>query len=326
MTRKRLPVLTALLMLGAATTVAQAQSADNWPNRPIKFVVGFGPGGGTDIIARMFAQPLAQALGQPIVIENKPGAGGTVAAGQVARAAPDGYTAFIMNNGHAVSSIMYRSLPFHAVRDFAPVSMLCEQPLVVVAGRNNAPRHLDGLITRARAQPGVLNFASVGVGSTQHFAAELFKQQAGINMVHVPYKGTPQAVAATMGGEVDMLVEVASPILGQIRSGDLTPLAVTSPTRFAGLPDVPTAQEAGLANYNVTTWYGVAFPAKTPKAIVDRMNAAIQKISQDPNLINQAMNAACQTRATSPADFERHLNSEISRWEAVRKAANIEQQ
>ncbi len=313
----------------AATFLAAplaAVNAQEWPSRPLRMVVGFGPGGGTDIIARMVAQPLAEILGQAVVVENKPGAGGTMGANSVAKANPDGYTMFVMNNGHAVSAAVYQKLPFDSVKDFAPISTLCEQPLVVVAGKKLKAKDISGLIAEAKGNPGKLNFASVGVGSTQHFAGELLQQLSGIDILHVPYKGTPNAMAAVLSGEVDILVEVASPLLGHIRSGDLKALAVTSPARYSGLPDVPTAVESGVPGYNVTTWYGLAFPAGTPAAIVDKMNRAVQTVLANETVRKQTMGAACEPKGSTPAALGQHVSAEIERWRGVMQKAGIAQQ
>lgn len=316
-------LMTALALTIASAFVAHDLHAQEWPARPIKMVVGFGPGGGTDIIARIVAQPLGELLGQSVIVENKPGAGGTLAANSVARAGTDGYTLFIMNNGHAVSAAMYKKLPFDAVKDFAPVSSLCAQPLVVVTSRKFGADDIGGLIKIAKSQPGKLNFASVGVGSTQHFAGELLRQVSGVDITHIPYKGTPNAIAAVLGGEVDMLVEVASPVLGHIRSGDLKALAVTSPERFDGLPAVPTASQAGVQGFDVTTWYAMAFPAGTPKAIVDKMQGAITQVLGQEAVRKQLASSACLTSPSNPAALTQHLNAEIARWDGVREKAGI---
>lgn len=320
------PKRPAALLCALAATLALPAAAQEWPARPIRMMVGFGPGGGTDIIARMVAQPLAEILGQPIVVENKPGAGGTLAAGTVARAAPDGHTVFVMNNGHAVSAAIYRKLPFDSVKDFAPISTLCAQPLVVVAGKRFPAGDIAGLVAMAKAQPGKLNYASVGIGSTQHFAGELLRQVSGIDIVHVPYKGTPNAVAAVLSGEVDLLVEVASPLLGHIRAGELKPLAVTSPQRYEGLPQTPTALESGVAGYDVTTWYGLAFPAGTPAAIVDKMNQAVRRVLANETVKKQALASACLPGASTPQALTRHVEAEIARWSTVMQKAGIAQQ
>jgi len=303
--------------------LAGQATAQDWPQRPLRMLVGFGAGGGTDILARVFAPAMGTALGQPVVIENRPGAGGTIAANQVAKSLPDGYTAFLLNNGHAVSAVMISPLPYEPVADFEPVSMVATMPLVILAGPRAGFGSLQGLVEVARFNPGRLNLASVGIGSTQHFAAELFFQTAGIKLVHVPYKGTPNAIAATTSNETQLLVEVAAPVSGQIRGGALNALAVTSSTRFPGLPNVPTVAEAGLAGYDVTTWYALVFPAKTPASIVEKTRAALRTALAREDVRKLMLNAAFLPSESTPAELAAHIKSEIARWGAVREKAGI---
>lgn len=316
-------------LLGAAlyslAPADQAQAQD-WPNRPVRMVVGFGAGGGTDIIARIIAQPLSEILGQPVVVENKPGAGGTIGADTVAKAPKDGSSIFMMNNGHAVSASLYKSLPYDSLKDFAPVSLVATMPLIITAGNNVAAGNIDALIKLARSQPGKVKFASVGVGSTQHFAGEVFRSLAGIDMRHVPYRGTPAAIAAVRGGEIDLLVEVAAPVIGQIKGGELKALAVTSAQRFPGLPDVPTVAESGLPGYDVTTWYGLAFPAGTPAAIVTKMNGAVAQALAKDSVRKQVTDASFLPATSNQADFTNHIGAEIKRWGQVMQEAGVAQQ
>ncbi len=309
------------LLLAALACQAHAQE---WPQRPLRMLVGFGAGGGTDILARILAPAMGEALGQPVVVENRQGAGGSIAANAVAKAAPDGYTSFMLNNGHAVSAVMLPSLPYDAVADFQPVSMVATMPLVILAGPRAGFGNLQGLIEVAKHNPGKLNLASVGIGSTQHFAAELFFSTAGIKVTHVPYKGTPNAVAATIANETQLLVEVAAPAIGQVRGGALNALAVTSGTRFPGLPGVPTVAEAGLAGYDVTTWYALVLPAKTPLAVVDRTRAALGKALAREDVQKLMLNAAFLPSESTPEALAAHLRSEIARWGAVRTKAGIQ--
>ena len=297
--------------------------AQDWPQRPLRMLVGFGAGGGTDILARIVAPAMGTALGQPVVIENRPGAGGSIAANVVAKSAPDGYTAFMLNNGHAVSAVMIRSLPFHPVDDFQAVSMVATMPLFIVAGPRAGFGSLQGLIDVARLNPGKLNLASVGIGSTQHFAGELFFQSAGIQLVHVPYKGTPNAITATISNETQLLVEVAAPVIGQIRGGALNALAVTSAARFPGLPNVPTAAEAGLPGYDVTTWYALVFPARTPAAIVEKTRVALHTALAREDVQKLMFNAAFLPGESTPEQLAAHMRSEIARWGSVRDKAGI---
>ncbi len=310
----------AAVVLAALAGQAQAQ---DWPQRPLRMLIGFGAGGGTDILARIVAPAMGMALGQPVVIENRPGAGGSIAANQVAKSVPDGYTAFLLNNGHAVSAVMIRSLPFHPVEDFQAVSMVATMPLVILAGPRAGFGSLQGLIDVARLNPGKLNLASVGIGSTQHFAAELFFNSAGIRVVHVPYKGTPNAVAATISNETQLLVETVGSVIGQIKGQAVQALAVTSATRFPGLPNVPTAVEAGLPGYDVTTWYALVFPAKTPAAIVEKTRAALRTALAREDVRKLLINAAFLPSESTPGELAAHMRAEIARWGGVRDKTGI---
>jgi len=289
-------------------------------------VVGFGPGGGSDIVARIVSGPLGQALGGTIIVENKPGAGGTIAAEQVARSAPDGYTMFLLNNGHAVAAALYKQLPFDSAADFRGVSLVATMPLVIVTSPDFAAKDLRGLIDMAKRQPGKINFGSVGIGSTQHFAGELFSQMAGIELFHVPFKGTPNLMAALKTGDIQVVVEVLSAVLGQIKGGQVRALAVTSAERFPGLPDVPRVADAGIANYSVATWYGVAYPARTPEPIVRRTNEALHRVLQSADVQKQLGNVGLTAVVSTPDETDKHVASEIARWKEVRAAAKIEQQ
>lgn len=309
------------LALAVAPLAAVAQA--DWPQRPVRMLVGFGPGGGTDIVARIVAPALGDALGQPVVVENRPGAGGTVAAAQVAKAAPDGHVAFMLNNGFAVSATMMRALPYDPLADFQPVSMVATMPLVVLTGPKSGIADVKGLVEAAKANPGKLNFASVGVGSTQHFAGELLFQLAGLQLTHVPYKGTPNAIAATQTNEAQLLVEVAGAALGQVRGGALRALALTSGTPFPGLPDVPTLKQAGIADYDVTTWYALAFPARTPAPVVEKAGRALRAALAREEVRKQLANAAFVPETSTPEALQAHVRAEIARWGAVRDRAGI---
>jgi tripartite-type tricarboxylate transporter receptor subunit TctC len=232
-----------------------------------------------------------------------------------------------MNNGHAVSAVLYKTLPYDSVKDFQPAAMVATMPLVFVASPTLGAKDIKGLVALAREKPGAINFASVGIGSTQHFAGELLRQIAGIDIVHIPYRGTPNAVAAVRSGEVQLLVETTAPVLGQIQAGDLNALAVTAKTRFAGLPETPTIAEGGFPDYDVTTWYALAFPAKTPAPIVARANEAVRGALRLDAVRRQMANAAfVPADAGDPEALRAHLEAEIAKWRAVMQKANIEQQ
>lgn len=317
-------------LVGAAIVLALACSrvaAQEWPQRPIQLVVGFAPGGGTDVVARIFAQSLQERLGKPVVVDNKPGAGGMIAAGQVAKATPDGHTLYLVNNGHVITGVMQKSLPYDTVKSFEPVSLLATAGLVIVVNPQFPAKDIKELIARAKAEPGKLTFASVGVGSTQHFSGELFKQSAGVDMLHVPFRGSPAAITAVMGREIDVLFETIQAVLGQVQSGDLKALAVTGRERFPGFPDVPTVSEAaGLTDYDTTTWYGLVAPAGTPSTVTEKLNKALADIAKEPAVQERLAKAGAVAKTSNPAAFGQHMASELVRWEKVRESARIEKQ
>jgi tripartite-type tricarboxylate transporter receptor subunit TctC len=316
------------LMAAAALALAVPASANaqDWPTRPIHVIVGAGVGGGTDIVTRIIAAPLGDLLGQPVVVENKQGAGNIIAATTVVKAPKDGYTAYMMNNAHGVSAALYKSLPFDSVNDFAMVSLTGTAGLALVTRKDFPASDVNGLIARAKAEPGKLNFASVGVGTTQHFSGELFRQLAGIDIKHIPYRGTPAALTGLLGKEVDFTFELEQPVLGQVRSGELKALAVTSPQRDPALPDVPTVAESGLPSFQVMSWYGLAFPAGTPQPIIDKMNKALHDVLARDDIRQQLLKVGATARTSTPEELRRHIVSEIAKWSAVREKAGIPQQ
>jgi tripartite-type tricarboxylate transporter receptor subunit TctC len=317
-------------VLGAAICVsclwAGEAGAQNWPERPIHLVVGYGAGGGTDIIARIVAEPLGKKLGQPVIVENRPGAGGTIAARQAANAAPDGYTLYMMNNGHAVSAVVYKALTYDPVGDFLPVSLVAKMPLVLVAGRKFEAGTLRELAALSKARPGKLNYASVTVGSSQHFAGAVLKEVAGLDMTHVPFQKTPDAVTSVISGDVDVLMEVVSPVLGQIRSGDLKAIAVSSAQRYPALPDVPTVAEAGYPEFDVATWYALAFPKGTPGPIAAKAGAALAEVLAMEDVRKRALDVGFVIEGSTPDALAAHLREEIGKWDRVRKTAGIPQE
>lgn len=315
----RIAVLTALAL---AAGVASA-SAQEWPTKPLRIVVGAGPGGGTDIFARIIAPPLSERLGQPVVVENKPGAGNILAAESVAKGPRDGSVSYMMNNAHGVAAAIYRSLPFDPVRDYEMVSLVGSAGLAVLTYPDFPANDVRSLIVAAKDAPGKYNYASVAVGSTQHFAGEMFRQLAGIDIRHIPYRGTPASIAAARAKEVQLLFELIQPVLGQIRSRDLKALAVTSPQRFPGLPDVPTVAESGLAGYEVTSWYGIAFPAGTPGPIVDKLNKALHEVLSRDAVKKQILDVGALIAISTPEAMRAHVAGEIDKWRSVREKAGI---
>ena len=319
--------LLALPVLAGPMPVPEARAqAPRWPDRPVRFLQGFGAGGTTDIVARLIAPPLAAALGQPVVVENRPGAGGTMAAETLARAR-DGHTLMLINNGYAVSAALYRRLPYDPLADVEPVAMVASVGLVLLAGTGaEAPVDMADLLRRAKAAPDRLHVATVGVGSTQHFVAEAIQAAAGIRLTHVPYRGTPAALVALRNGEVEMVVEPASSVLGQIGGGEARALAITSRERSALLPDVPTVAELlGAPDFDIQTWYAIAVPAGTPPAAVARLTEATGAVLADPVLRARLGELGLAPReAMAPAAVKAGVHAEIGRWARVIETANIE--
>jgi tripartite-type tricarboxylate transporter receptor subunit TctC len=318
----RLVLAAAAIALFAASPLA----AQEWPSKPLHIVVGFGAGGGTDIAARIIAEPLSKALGQPVVVENRVGAGGTTAAEMVARAPKDGYTALMMSNAHAVSAAMYATLRYDPIADFQMVSMVGTAGLVLVTAPDFPGKDLKGVLAQVKANPGKLNFGSPGVGTTQHFAAEYMKQLAGLDIQHVPYRSTPAAVTALIANEVQVMIELIQPVQGQLQEGTLRAIAVTSPERFATVPDIPTFAESGLPGYDVTSWYGLSFPAGTPPAIVDKVNKVLRDALASEAVRAQILRVGALVRSSTPDELKTHIADEITKWKTVRDKAGIQPQ
>jgi tripartite-type tricarboxylate transporter receptor subunit TctC len=318
----RRDVLAALPALAAAP-LARAQA---WPAKPITLVVPFGPGGIADLTARAVAQAMAKSLGQAIVIDNKPSAGSIVASQAVAQAAPDGYTVLLMSNANAVSEGLFRKLPFNAVRDFAPVGTLGFFDLAAFVDGGSRFKSLAEVIAFAKANPGKLTLGTISIGSTQHLAAELFKTAAGIDAVIVPYKASGAVLTALRAGEIDLGFEILGPFLSQLAGRTLRALAVTSSRRFPTLPEVPTVQEAGVRGYDVASWNALAVPAKTPAAVVERLNAAANAALQQPEVRQQLQKLGVRAQGGTPQELQALLAAEIRRWAGVIAEAKIERQ
>src|SRR5215468_9311725 len=258
------------------------QDAQNYPTRPIRFVVPYPPAGGTDVVARILSEPLGAALGQPIIIDNRGGAAGNLGTDIAAKAAPDGYTVLFTLSSHTINPKLYEKLPFDVERDFVPISLAALSPQILVAHPSVPANNIRELIALAKSQPGKLNFASVGTGSPAHIAGELLKLKAGIDMVHVPYKGGGPAITDTIGGQVQLLF-VSMPAAWQhVKAGKLKAIAVASAKRSVAAPDLPTIAESGVPDYAVESWYGAFAPAKTPPAAVAKLNAAFVKVLDNP--------------------------------------------
>ncbi len=310
-----------LLCAALAVALAPAQ-AQQYPTRPIRFVVPYAPGGSTDTLARTIGVRLPEALGQQVVVDNRAGGNGNIGMEIVARAAPDGYTivlGYIANV--AIGPSLYAKLPFDPVKDFAPVTQLASSPNVLVAHPSVPAKNLKELIALAKAKPGQINFASAGVGSVGHLTGELLNGLAGVKMVHIPYKGSGQAVTDLLGGNVQLMFSGFSSTLAYIKSGRLRPLAVTGANRSAALPEVPTIAEQGFPGVEATAWYGVLAPAKTPRPIITRLNGAIVRALQLPDVKERLGNLGFEIVGSTPEQFGAYIRSEIRKWEKVVRAS-----
>src|SRR2546423_13045315 len=274
LTRRRLLAVSAVALVGAT----RAARGDDWPQRPIRIIVPFGPGGGSDIIGRIIGQSLQEKLGQPVVIENRPGAAGPLGNEAVARADKDGYTLGVMTAGQIIAAVMNKSLRYDTLTAFEPISLVARAGLIIVTRPDFPTNDVKELVAAAKARPGKIAFASPGFGATQHFTGELFKQITGVDMLHVPFRTSPEAIAAVLGGQVDLLFDTISAVLGQVSSGQLKALAVTGKDRFPAVPHVPAAIESGvLPGYDVTTWYGLFAPRGGPGEIITKLNTTINE-------------------------------------------------
>lgn len=314
------------LAAASAAALPLVSRADTFPSKPITLLVPFGPGGIADITARTVAQAMGPLLGQTVVVENKPSAGSIVASQAVAKAAPDGHTLLLMSNGNAVSASLFKKLPFDVTKDFAPITTLGFFEMVVAVDAGSRFKSLGEVLAHAKANPGKLNIGTIAVGSTQNLAAELLKMRAGLDAVIVPYKGSPDVLRALKAGDVDVAVEILGPTMGQITGGTVRALALTDDRRNPVLPDVPTVQEAGVANYDVTSWNALAAPAGTPADVVAKIGKAARDALATPAVTKRLQELGVRAQAGTPAQLDTLLNAEIRRWRDVLQAAKIEPQ
>ncbi|MBC7992998.1 MAG: tripartite tricarboxylate transporter substrate binding protein [Rhizobacter sp.] len=313
-----------LALIGAAAWPTLSQAQARFPDRPIQLIVPFAPGGIADITARAVAEVMSQRLGQPIVVDNRPSAGSIVASQAVAVAKPDGHTLLLMSNGNAVSVGLFKKLPYDTKKDFVGISTLgyFDIGLFVPAGSRFAS--LKDIVAHAKANPGKLNVGSISAGSTQHLAAKMFETVAGLDVVLVPYKGSPAVLAALRTGEIDLAFEILGPMLPQVQSGVVKALAVSSDKRNPALPDVPTAIEAGVPGFNVASWNALAAPAGTPPAVIELLNRTAREAMALPAVRDKLAKLGMRVAPSTPAELERLLASEIDRWGHVIRAAKIE--
>jgi len=310
----------------ALVAAATAVSAQGYPARPVRILVPFAAGGVADITARVLAQKMSENIGSQVLVENRPSAGGILASEAVAKAEPDGYTLLFITNGNAVSVSLFKSLPYDTVKDFAPVSTVGFFDLVLVVDSASKIGSVRELVALAKADPSKFNIGTINPGSTQNLAAELFKSMAGIDAQVVPFKATPAVITALIGHDVQVAFEILAPVLGPIRGGTLKPLAVTSERRYPGLPDVPTVAESGVPGYQASSWNGVAAPARTPKAVIDRLNREVNAAVAAPEVRKRLQELGVDARAGTPEALGALLVSEIAKWKAVIERAKIPQQ
>jgi len=321
---KKLALAAAMLLAAGLSSTASAQ---DYPQQTIRIVVAFGPGGGADIIGRILADSMSRKLGKPVIVENKPGAGGILGNDVVAKANPDGYTLGIMTAGQIIAAVTKKNMPYDTATAFAPITQVATASLMIVTRPDFPANNVKELVAAAKAEPGKIVFASPGFAATQHFAGEMFKQIAGIDLLHVPFKTSPEAINAVLGKHADVLFDTVSALIGQVQGGQLKALAVTGKDRFPAVPNVPAAIESGvLPGYDVTTWYGVFAPKGTPPAIIEKLNKVLNDSIQEEEVQKRLVAVGVIVKGSTADEFGKFLASEFTRWDKVREAAGIPQQ
>jgi tripartite-type tricarboxylate transporter receptor subunit TctC len=312
------------LLAVAVVLVAATANADTYPTQPVKFVVAFPPGGTTDILARVFAQKMSETWGQPVVVENRSGAGGIIGTESVARSMPDGYTILLGTIGtHAVNTSLYKKIPYDPERDFAPITLLATLPNLLAINPSLPMRNLKELINYAKANPGKLTYASAGAGTASHLAGEMFRKVADVDIVHVPYRGSSPALTDLIAGHVSMTFDYMPSALPYVRSGKLRGLAVTGSSRTKAAPEIPTMIEGGLPGFNIVTWYAVFAPKGTPPDVVSKIRNTIAMAATAPEIVKRMDDLAVDLVAGSPEELARFQRAEIERWSKFIQDANI---
>jgi tripartite-type tricarboxylate transporter receptor subunit TctC len=312
------------MLLALATIVIPVSAAEQFPTRPIRVIVPYAPGGNVDISARIIAPPLGEALGQTIVVDNRPGAGGNLGASLVAKATPDGYTLLVGSSGPlSVNPVIFKNLPYDTLKDFAPISTVQAVSLVVLAGPKSNFNSIADVITAAKARPGKLTMASAGAGTTNHFAIELFAHMANVKLLHVPYKGSGPALSELLGGQVETMIDQLAASIGYVRDGRLKVLAVTTQQRAAALPNVPTLEELGYKGYQASTLLGLLAPAGTPKPVIAKLNASVRKIMDSPAVAERFRGLGANPGASSPEEFTARIRDELQQWRSLVKQLNL---
>ncbi|CAG9168849.1 hypothetical protein LMG23992_01323 [Cupriavidus laharis] len=314
-----LPAAALAVLAAAPPAMAQPQ----YPAKPIRLVVPFSAGSATDILARIIGTKMGQNAGYQIIVDNRPGAGGTVGATGVAKATPDGYTLILVSVGHAINATLYPKLAYDTVKDFAPVSLVASVPNVLVVNAASKYNSVRGIVAAAKANPGAMNFDSAGSGSSTHLSGEMFKMQAGIDVVHIPYKGTGEALTDVMAGRGDMMFAPTVSAMPFVRQGKLRALAVTTAKRTGSLPDIPTVAESGLPGYAFDSWFGILAPAGTPKEIVDTLNAEIGKALAAPDVREKLAVQGAEPRTSTPQEFASYIQAEIGKLAPIVRQSGV---
>ena len=317
------PVHNVWLMLLALALVGITPAQAQYPGKPVRLIVPFPPGGGTDTLARIVGQKLGETLGQQVIIDNRPGAGTNIGAEIAAKSAPDGYTVLMGNISHAINVTLYGKLSYDFAKDFAPVSLLASTPNILVVHPSVPVKTVKELVALAKARPGQLDYASSGSGSSAHLAGELFLNLAGVKMTHVPYKGGGPAVIALVGGQCSVGFATTPSVIGHVRSGKMRGLAVTSAQRSPSTPELPTLSEAGVAGYEAGTWYGFLVPTGTSKEIISRLHAESVKLLKLPDVRQRLDNAGFEPIGSTPEEFGAYIRSEIEKWGKVVRTAGV---
>ena len=307
----------------ALASVAGAAHAQAWPSKPVSLVVPFPAGGSTDVLARALAERLSPAIGQPVIVENKPGAGATIGADYVAKAKADGHTLLIGAVHHTIASSVYKKLPYDFQKGFEPVTVIAMVPNVLVVNARTPAKNVNELVALIKAKPAEASYGSNGNGTAQHLIGTQFQQQTGTRLQHIPYKGSGPLATDLLGGQILMSFDTITPVLPHIKAGKLRPLAVTTAKRSPALPDVPTLQEAGLKDFDIGTWFGVLAPVGTPKPVLDRLSAEATKIIQSPDFRKRMDDIGAQPVGNSPAEMAAQIRSETDKFSLLVKAANV---
>ena len=313
------------MLASLALALSMAAQAQDYPSRPIRMIVPFAPGGGSDISGRILAEGLTRALGQTVIVDNRPGAGSTIGADIAAKATPDGYTVFLGNISLAFNAALYKKLPFDALRDFAPVTLVVDQPNIMVAHPSLPAQSLKEFVALARSTPGKLTYGSAGTGSGTHLAMEMLLMKLDMKLIHVPYKGTGPALTALLGNEISIFMSTFASALPHVKGGRLRTFGVTSAKRAPALPEAPTVAESGVPGFEYSTWYGLLVPAATPRAIVQKLNKTSVELLESAEIQKRYQSQGMVPVPTTPAAFSAKLTSETAEWGKVVRAAKLEQ-